>query len=48
MVVTLSERFERTLSDPGKFCFSGSKYCACLITATVNGRLFFQYVTTEI
>ena len=29
MVVTLSERFEIALSDPGKFCFSGCKYCAC-------------------
>ena len=39
MVVTLSERFEIALSDPGKFRFSGCKYCACLITTTSNGRL---------
>ena len=29
MVVTLSERFEIALSDPGEFYFSGCKYCAC-------------------
>ena len=47
MVVTLSERFETSLSDPGKFRFSGCKYCACLITAPRNGRLSFKYVATE-
>ena len=42
MVVTLSQRFEIALSDPGKSRFSGCKYCACLITATSNGRLSQQ------
>ena len=47
MVATLSERFEIALSDPAKFHFSECKYCACLITATSNGRLYFKYITTE-
>ena len=47
MIVTLSERFEIALSDPGKFRFSGCKYCACLIKAPPNGRLSFKYVATE-
>lgn len=33
MVVNLNEKIEIVLSDPGKFHFSGLKYCACLITA---------------
>ena len=46
MVVTLSERFEIALSDPGKFRFSGCKYCACLITTTSNVDCL-KYVTTK-
>lgn len=34
MFVTLSERFGIALSDPGKFPFSGLRYCAYLITIT--------------